>query len=83
MINTDNIDNILPAEPPLKFNDEMDEKEFLKKQKEYEKYFPAIFDEIAADISNQLGIPKELLSFENCNKAISKTRKILSELKQT
>ena len=58
-------------------------KEFLKKQKEYEKYVFAIHDEIAANISNQLGISKEYLSFENCNKAIRKTRKMLSEIKQT
>lgn len=58
-------------------------KEFIEKQKEYEKYFPAIFDELATDLSNQLGIPKEYFSFENCNKAISKTRKMLSESKQT
>ena len=57
-------------------------KEFLKKQKEYEKYFFAIFDEIATDTSNQLGIPKEYLSFENCQKATAKTAKMLSDLKQ-
>jgi hypothetical protein len=54
-------------------------KEFKKNQKEYEKYVFAIHDEVAAKISNQLGIPKEYLSFENCNKAISKMRKMLQE----
>lgn len=54
-------------------------KEFLKKQKEYEKYVFAIHDEVAANISNQLGIPKELLSFENCQKATSKIAKMLSK----
>lgn len=56
-------------------------KEFLKKLKEYKKYVLAIHEEAAAIISNQLGIPKEYLSFENCNKAISKMRKMLSESK--
>ena len=54
-------------------------KEFKKNQKEYEKYVFAIHNEVAAKISNQLGIPKEYLSFENCNKAISKMRKMLQE----
>lgn len=54
-------------------------KEFKKNQKEYEKYVSAIHDEIAAKISNQLGIPKEYLSFVNCNKAISKMRKMIQE----
>lgn len=58
-------------------------KEFIEKQKEYKKYVFAIHEEAAAIISNQLGIPKEYLSFENRNKAISKTRKMLSEIKQT
>lgn len=58
-------------------------KEFLKKQKEYEKYVFAIHDEIATNISKQLGFPKEYLSFENCKKAIRKIRKTLSDSKQT
>lgn len=36
-------------------------KEFLKKQKEYEKYVFAIHEEATAIISNQLGLPKEYL----------------------
>lgn len=65
------------ATHPAKITEET--KEFLKKQIEYKKYVFAIHDEIATITSNQLGIPKEFLSFENCNKAISKIRKMLSK----
>ena len=40
-------------------------KEFLKKQKEYEKYAFAIHEEVAAIISNQLGFSKELLNMSH------------------
>lgn len=49
-------------------------KEFLKNQKEYEKYALAIHDEAAAIISNQLGISKDFL-LKNLNKPYSENYK--------